>query len=408
MTASAAVQVTSEVSFGQFRLGFPALRSKTYLSICDKVILHDVVRAAVDRFLDHLAFASANRVDHELHVASAREKFARLVNVGPNSIAAVKNVSDGINSIAWAMPWKDGDNVVLTSDSEHPNNVYPWLRLRKRGVEVRFVAQHSDGSIDVDAMIAAMDRHTRVVTAASATFAPGHRTDLRKLGEAADRNETLLLVDGVQTAGILRSDLSAEPVGAFATSTSKGLLGLYGFGFLYVSPKWIDRLEPAYLSRSAVIQKTDDHSTMGEAEYDYQPDGRRFEVGSFNLAGAYAADASLDILLALGPAVIEKRVLHLASMLHDGIKAAGLEPAVPGSGPSQSGILTLGQVDVGGHGFSSDPLISTLSGHLMNRNIVHTIRRGQLRFGLHAYNNEGDIENTIAALREGIAMVKSS
>lgn len=405
MTASAAAR---EAAFDQFRLGFPALRSKTYLSICDKVILHDVVRAAVDRFLDHLAFASANRVDHELHVASAREKFARLVNVGTNSIAVVRNVSDGINSIAWAMPWKDGDNVVLTSDSEHPNNVYPWLRLRKRGVEVRVVAQHSDGSIDVDAMIAAMDRRTRIVTAASATFAPGHRTNLPKLGEAAERNETLLLVDGVQTAGILRSDLSAEPVGAFATSTSKGLLGLYGFGFLYVSPRWIDRLEPAYLSRSSVIQKTDDHSTMGEADYDYHPDSRRFEVGSFNLAGAYAADASLNILLDLGPAAIEKRVLHLASMLHDGVRAAGLEPAVPGGGSGQSSILTLGHIDIGGHGFSSDPLISALSAHLESRNIVHTIRRGQLRFGLHAYNNEADIEVTIAAIREGVALARMS
>ena len=406
MTVDAKTRATDKASFEQFRRGFPALRVQTYLSICDKMILHDDVRAAIDHFLDHLALASANRVDHEVHVASAREKFARLMNVAPATIAGIRNVSDGTNSIAWAMPWKEGENVVLTSDSEHPNNVYPWLRQRQRGIEVRVIEPLANGAIDIDKMVAAMDGRTRVVTAASATFAPGHRTDLHKLGEAANKNDALLLVDGVQTAGIMHHDLSAEPVGAFATSTSKGLLGLYGFGFLYVSPKWIDRLQPAYLSRSSVMQKTDDHSTMGGFDYAYQPDSRRFEVGSFNLAGAYAVDASLDILLNLGTAAIEKRVLGLASMLHAGAAAAGIEPAVPGGGPQQSGILTLGKLDAGGHGFSSDPVIAPLSNHLKERKIAHTLRRGQLRFGLHAYNNESDIENAIDAIREGIAIAK--
>jgi selenocysteine lyase/cysteine desulfurase len=408
MTTDSEIRVKDTTGFEHFRKGFPALQGQTYLSICDKMILHDDVRASVNQFLDHLAMASANRTDHEVRVTSAREKFARLMNVAPHTIAATRNVSDGTNSIAWAMQWKEGDNVVLTSDSEHPNNVYPWLRMRSRGVEVRVIEPLPSGAIDADRMIAAMDSRTRVVTVASATFAPGHRTDLGKLGEAAGKHDALLLVDGVQTAGVLHHDLAAEPVGAFATSTSKGLLGLYGFGFLYVSPKWIDRLHPAYLSRSSVQQKTDDHSTMGGFDYDYQPDSRRFEVGSYNLAGAYAVDASLDLLLGLGSAAIEKRVLGLASAFHAGLRAAGIEPAVPGSGPQQSGILTLGQLDAGGHGFSSDPLVEPLSGALKKNKVVHTIRRGQLRFGLHAFNNESDIEAAIAAVREGLAAAKRS
>jgi selenocysteine lyase/cysteine desulfurase len=350
--------------------------------------------------------ASANRSDHEVHVVSARAKFAKLVNVAPATIAAVRNVSDGVNTIAWAVQWKEGDNVVLTSDSEHPNNIYPWLRQRSRGVETRVVEPLASGAIDVGAMIDAMDARTRVVAVASATFAPGHRTDLHKLGDACRKRDVLLLVDGVQTAGILRHDLSDEPVDAFATSTSKGLLGLYGFGFLYVSPKWIDRLHPAYLSRPAVVQRTDDHSTMGNVEYEYQPDSRRFEVGSFNLAGAYAVDTSLDMLLGLGIRAIEQRVLSLASRLHDGATAAGIAPAVPGHGPQQSHILTLGQLNAGGHGFSSDPLIMPLSEHLKKNKVAHTIRRGQLRFGLHAYNNEADIDHAVAAIREGVAIAK--
>ncbi len=386
--------------FENFRAGFPVLRDKIYLSITDKMILHDDVRASINVFLDHLAMASAVRTDHETRVTSSKEKFARLMNVAPQSVAAVRNVSDGVNSIAWALDWKEGDNVVLSSDAEHPNNVYPWLRQRDRGVEVRAVPSTAEGAVDVDALIEAMDARTRVVAAASVTFAPGHRTDLVRLGEAARKRGSLFLVDGVQSAGIFQHDLSALPVDAFATSTSKGLLGLYGYGFLYVAPEWMDRLSPAYLSRAAVMQKTDDHSTMGGFDWEYQDDGRRFEVGSFNLAGAYAADASIDLLLGLGADQIERHVLALSTRLHEGLRDLGINPAVPGSGPEQSHIVTIGELNAGGHGFSSDPLVQPLSERLTEEKVAHTIRRGQLRFGIHAYNNTDDIDATLAVVRD--------
>jgi cysteine desulfurase/selenocysteine lyase len=398
----------SPSGFEAFRTGFPVLREKTYLSICDKAILHDGVRASVNVFLDHLAHATANRVQHEVRVRSSREKFARLVGVATDTVAATRNVSDGTNTIACAMPWKDGDNVVLATDAEHPNNVYPWLRQRRRGVELRSVPPAADGAIDVSALIAAMDAKTRVVTVASATFAPGHRTDLQRLGEECRKRDAFLLVDGVQTAGILHHDLAAELVDGFATSTSKGLLGLYGYGFLYVSRNWVERLEPAYLSRPAVVQKTDDHSTMGEFDYEYQPDSRRFEVGSFNLAGAYAADASIAMLLELGSRAIDSHVLALSGELNEGMRALGLHVAVPGSGPRQSHILTVGKLNAGGHGFSTDPLVQPLSDFLTANGVMHTLRRGQMRFGVHAYNDRTDIARALDVVREGMAAVKTA
>ncbi|CAN5459988.1 aminotransferase class V-fold PLP-dependent enzyme [soil metagenome] len=388
--------------FDRFRDGFPALRAKTYLSICDKMILHDSVRAAVDRFLDHLAMASANRVQHEVLVGSARIRFATLMNVAPATVAAVRNVSDGTNSIACAMPWKAGDNLVLTAEAEHPNNVYPWLRRREQGVEVRALPALPDGAIDVDGLIAAIDGRTRLVAVASATFAPGHRTDLRKLADVCRKKDVFLLVDGVQTAGILHHDLSSEAVDGFATSTSKGLLGLYGFGFLYVSPKWIERLEPAYLSRSSVQQKVDDHSAMGNFDYEFQPDSRRFEVGSYNLAGAYAADASIALLLELGTPAIEARVLTLSRRLNEGLRHLGLDVAVPFDGPRQSHIVTVGMLDAGGHGFTSDALMQPIYDHLTANGVMLTIRRGQLRFGLHGYNTEHDVDTALAVTGEAL------
>ena len=386
--------------FEHFRSGFPATKVQTYLSNCDKMILHDDVRTAIDEFLDHLALASANRVGHEVKVSGARDKFAKLVNSPASTVAVTRNVSDGTNSIAWSIPMQEGDNVILTTGVEHPNNIYPWLRQQKRGIEVRSVAPNDDGSLDVESMIEAIDSCTKVMTCASVTYSPGHRADLQRLGEACRKNNVFFLVDGVQSAGILHHDFSAEPIDGFATSASKGLLGLYGFGFLYVSERWIERLEPAYLSRPGIQMENNDHSAMGNHEYNLQPDSRRFEVGSYNLAGAYAVDRSLDLLLALGTQSIEKHVLNLAATFHEGLLAAGVTPAVPGSGPAQSHILTIGTPDEGGHGFSTNPMIENMSTHLQNRSITHTIRRGQLRFSMHGYNNEKDIAEAVDAIKE--------
>lgn len=398
------MQSVSE-AFDLFRAGFPALRQKTYLSICDKMILHNDVRRSIETFLDHLAMASANRTDHEHHIVSAREKFAELMSVDVTTIAAVRNVSDGVNSVAWALPMTEGDNVVVSAAAEHPNNVYPWLRQRERGIEMRIVAPNADGSIDVAGMIDAMDRRTKIATCASVTFAPGHRTDIVQLGEECSARDVFFLVDGVQSAGVLRHNLENEPVDGFATSTSKGLLGLYGFGFLYIAPKWIDRLEPAYLSRPAVRMMTDDHSAMGGYDYELQLDSRRFEVGSYNLAGAYAASASLDLLLGLGARQIEERVLVLAGLLKENVAALGLAPGGAQKGPQRSHIVTFGALDAGGHGFSDDPKIASISAFLDVENVAHTIRRGQLRFAVHAYNNESDIERTTACIRDALKAV---
>jgi selenocysteine lyase/cysteine desulfurase len=102
--------------------------------------------------------------------------------------------------------------------------------------------------------------------------------------------------------------------------------------------------------------------------------------------------------------MIEARVLELSSLLHEELTASGFPPAVPASGHAQSHILTLGKLDGGGHGFSTDLRIASISARLQVRKIIHTIRRGQLRFAVHAYNNEDDVKRTAEVVREAICV----
>ena len=136
----------------------------------------------------------------------------------------------------------------------------------------------------------------------------------------------------------------------------------------------------------------EDASATGPYDYTLQPDGRRFEVGSYNVAGAYAASAALALLEEAGAERVEARALAIAAALRDALSAAGLDPVSAPDGQSRpTHVVTAGPLDAGGHGFSDTPWVRGLSARLTEARVGHTIRRGQLRFATHFYNTEADV-----------------
>src|SRR6185436_12813481 len=141
-----------------------------------------------------------------------------------------------------------------------------------------------DGHIPVDDLIEAMDAKTRVATVSTVSFAPGFRTDVEKLGKVCRERDVLLLVDGAQSVGVQHTDVHASKIDALAVSTQKGLLALYGMGFLYVRREW----------------------------------ARRFDLGNYNFLATAAADTSMKQLLEWDTRRIEPYVQGLAHALARG------------------------------------------------------------------------------------------
>ena len=112
-----------------------------------------------------------------------RGRFARIVGASPDEVAFVKNTSEGLSFVAAGFPWKEGDNLV-TANVEYPSNVYPWLRLRTRNVEVRMVPAR-EGKVRKEDLFAACDGKTRLITLSSVEFLNGYRNDLPGSGSIA-------------------------------------------------------------------------------------------------------------------------------------------------------------------------------------------------------------------------------
>ena len=385
------------VGFEEIRRSFPGALEAPYLNVASRGILSSEAVAAVQALLAEHQGGGARKEDWKALGERTRGRFATLIGARPEEIAFTTNTGHGLNIVASGLPWQDGDNVVLCPALEHPNNIYAWLNLRSHGVEVRPVAA-KDNAFDDEAMLAAIDGRTRVVAVALVSFTPGYRTILTRLAEACRQRGAMLVVDAVQACGAVQTDVEALGIDALATATTKGLLGLYGFGFLYVRQSWIDRLEPAHLARFSVDQGDAHESEMGSLEYRLLPDARRFEVGHYNWPGVAAADASLAQILAVGPARIEEHALRLAARLRDGLASLDLPVCVAPKG-AETHIVTVGAMGGGAYD-TEDPRLNALARHLAARGVQFSVRRGLLRFATHMYNNDEDIDRVLALAAE--------
>ncbi|RWQ13505.1 aminotransferase class V-fold PLP-dependent enzyme [Mesorhizobium sp.] len=378
---------------------FPATTNAIYMDVANQGLISKTTLASIWPHLDNRLHGRNDEESMLHHVERTRARFAQLIGAKKDEISVTKNASEGINIIANAIDWKDGDNVVLCPKLEHANNILPWLQIKARHkVELRFVEPDA-GAIPADALVKAIDSRTRIVALATVTMVPGFRTVLEPIAEACKRFGVFLLADGTQSVGILHTDVTRLGVDGLAVSTVKGLMGLYGSGFLYCRQEWADRLIPAYLARFSVDFGNAPESAPVPSSVKLRAGAPRFDIGHYNFPGMLAAHASMGQLLEIGTETIERSVTSLAKRLASGFLELGL-PVCGGAAGSHTGsIVALGDIAALAEARAVDPRIQSLYRHLLNNQVIVSIRRGMLRFSLHLYNTADEVDRVVELVK---------
>jgi selenocysteine lyase/cysteine desulfurase len=99
------------------------------------IATRDALRAFVD---GHAARGVLGVYRTELDMPKFRSIVAGLIDAGGAEIAMLRNTGDGATILAQGLDLRPGDEIV-TNRNEFGSNAYPWLALRKRGVNVRFI-----------------------------------------------------------------------------------------------------------------------------------------------------------------------------------------------------------------------------------------------------------------------------
>ena len=311
-----------------------------------------------------------------------RGLIARLIKAPVDRIGLVKNTSTGLNILASGLRWKKGDHVVL-NDMEFPSNVYPFLNLKSRGVDVEFVKSRQ-GRVVVEDYVEAMRPETVLVSVSHVQFLNGYRIELESLGRVCKERGVIFVVDAIQSAGALEIDVEKQAIDFLSCGGHKWLMGPMGTGFIYLSRGAQDRISPAYVGWLSVK----DAWNFFDYRLDLLDSAERFEVATENWMGLWGFCESVRLLLEVGTKRVEEKVLSLTDHLVDGLKERGCLVVSPRGNGEKSGIVLFSAGE-------SSRENEAIFRRLMGRNIHISFREGYLRCSPHFYNKVEEIDKLL-------------
>src|SRR5579862_2197843 len=280
--------------------------------------------------------AHAMAVEAARIIFQARESIGKLFHIGdPDRVIFTANATGALNLAILGM-LQPGDRCVTTT-MEHNSVIRPLHHLSQKGVMVAKVPAARDGSIDAQAVAAAIDSRTRLVVVTHASNVAGTISPIAEIISTAHLRGVPVLVDAAQTAGSVPIDVAALGVDLLACPGHKGLYGPQGTGFLYIAPE-LD-VEPILFGGTG---SRSDLETMP----DFAPD--RYEAGTQNTPGIAGLGAGVEFLLKRGVEQVRAHDVSLVRRLMDGLaKIEGLTLYGPRDAERKTGVVlfTLDGID---------------------------------------------------------------
>lgn len=368
----------------ELRKEFPITRNYNFQNHAAIAPISRRSAEAVKTYLQHAEENAYIKGGFYKHADRVRGQIAQLINAQPEEVTFCKNTSEGLSMVANGLSWQNGDNVV-TTNAEFAANIYPWQSIQPKGVTVKMVIEE-DGRIPTDRIIEAIDNRTRLVAISSVQYASGYRSDLTTIGEYCQSKGVLLCVDAIQSLGVFPIDVRAMNIDFLAADGHKWLCAPEGSGLFYVRRELQGHLRPTAIGWMSMKDPTQ----FDQYQFEFSDTARRYDSGSYNLAGVYALGGAIDLLQEIGIEETSKRLLSLTDRLVEGVRNRGYRVVSSREPGEASGIVSFFS-DVHEHG--------EIQRHLQaEHRIVIAVRRGKLRASPHIYNTEAEIDQLVEAL----------
>jgi len=367
---------------------FPVVRDQIFLAhagVCP------LPRRVSDAIRDYAALCTQG--DQEMllparQIRRSRDLAARLLNAQPDEIAFVGPTSLALSFVAAGLDLTKNDNILIYFD-DYPANVYPWMALADRGVEVRLLNTRELGRIRPMDVLGQVNEQSRLVALASCHFVSGYRIDLNAIGQALHQRNILFCIDAIQTLGAFPT--TVEHIDFLAADAHKWLLGPCAAGILFVRKSLQDRLQPTVFGWHNVRCP----NYVAREQMVFRADARRYEAGSQNLLGLVGLNAAMELVLEIGIENISAELLRKRALLVPALKNKGYTVLNAEAPPANaSSIVTF---------YRDGADMASLCQKLEAAGIITSLRSDRagheyLRLSPHFYNADSELHRALDLL----------
>jgi selenocysteine lyase/cysteine desulfurase len=318
-----------------------------------------------------------------------RALLAKLINAAPEEIALTTGASSGLLSVAQAIHWKAGDEILIAR-GEFPAHFATWMPLAEREALTVKVVTPAGRFLSADDLIAQLGPHTRLVSVSLVRFDDASLLDAQRLAAACRRSGVHVLLDVSQCAGAMPMDVRVLGADFLVCAGYKWLLGPYGTGFFWVRGDLIEQLRVAPLYWMAVEGAANFHSLPLE---DMKParGARRWDspetASFFNLA---PMEASLELVLRMG---VENIWNHNAALIESLIERLPRDTCVlasPADAVARGPYVCFAA--------RSPEKTQALYQKLLAAKVIVALRENAIRVAPHVYNAPRDVDRLISSI----------
>jgi selenocysteine lyase/cysteine desulfurase len=372
------------------RRNYPAVERYLYADNAAVGAIPAQAPAAASKVLTDMASEGMHAyVRYKDGLREVRATIASYLGAEPADIGFCDSTSTSMNLLAlmarqeWEKSRARRDQVVLPRD-EFPSSTLGWIR---QGFEPVWVGPEPDQTYPADKILAAVGPRTRAVVTSQVQYKTGVRCDVETIAAELRDSEVWHVVNATQAAGVIPQALRANGYAAATISSVKWLCAGVGTGVLYLSERlrqscrlpmagWMSQADP-FAMLNDIVTTVDDASAV--------------ETGCVEVSRLYALEACVKIAAAMGPEPVHRRVLELNGRLAAGLEAMGARIITPLADERRAGILTVHKEGA-----------PAWRDWARARGVLVSVRGAAgLRFSLHFFNDDNDIQGLLESWREG-------
>jgi cysteine desulfurase / selenocysteine lyase len=370
------------------RQEFPVARNKIFLAHAGVCPLTQRAARAISDCAQRGTADDQEVLTLPQRLNDGRKLAAQLLNCQPEEIAFVGPTSLALSFVAAGLNFRRGDNILIYHD-DYPSNVYPWMALTGRGVEVRLLNVRGLGVIRPMDVMGQVDENTRLVALASCHFISGWRLEHGVIGKFLREHGILFCLDGIQTLGAFPT--TVEHVDFLAADAHKWLLGPCGAGVFYVRQEVQERLNPPIYGWHNVHNP----NFVAQEKIVFRSGALKYEAGTQNLVGLAGLITAMELAVEIGVENIATELLRKRSWLVPALQAKGFTVLNAEATPENaSGIVSFYQP-----GKDLPPLHKKLA----EASVVTSLRtdrsgKNYIRLSPHYYNTDAELQRVLELL----------